>query len=54
MKQGEEQTKFVKDSEHPTSKYLFQWNTKTKIAFYFIVTVLLVIIGAIAVSGIQL
>lgn len=54
MNQGEERTKFVKDEENPTSKYIFQWNTKTKIAFFFIVTVLLVIIVAIAISGLEL
>lgn len=51
MKQGDENTKFVKDDENPTKKYLFQKNNKTKIAFYFIAVVLILLILAIVITG---
>ncbi len=51
MKQGEETTKFVKESDNPTQKYIFQKNRKTKIATYLIVAVLLVIISALIFSA---
>jgi uncharacterized membrane protein YukC len=48
MKQGEEQTKFIKDPEEPTRNYIFQKNQKTKIGTYIIVAFLtLMIIGVI-------
>ncbi|AWX43189.1 hypothetical protein HME9304_00176 [Flagellimonas maritima] len=51
MKQGEENTKFVKNEEEPTRKYIFQNNTKTKTAFYFILAALILLIIAVAITG---
>lgn len=53
MKQGEEKTQFVKEEENETRKYIFQKNKKTVTAFYVILIILLVLIGAIVVSGIE-
>lgn len=54
MKQGEEYTKFVKEEDNNTSKYIFQWNAKTRAATIFILIVLVLIIIAITLSGNQL
>ncbi len=53
MKQGEEDTKFVKDPENETEKFILQKNTKTKTVTAIIIGVLVVIIIAIVLSGYQ-
>ena len=51
MKQGEEETKFVKEPTEPTRKYIFQKNTITKAAFFFVVAVLVFLILSVAFTG---
>ena len=51
MKQGEEKTKFVKEPSEPTRKYIFQENTITKAAFFFVVGVLTFLILSVALTG---
>lgn len=51
MKQGEEETKFVKEPEQPTKQFIFQKNRKTIFGAIFIIIVLIVIVVAIMVSG---
>ncbi|MBM1104582.1 hypothetical protein JQC67_00390 [Aurantibacter crassamenti] len=50
MKQGEENTQFIKDESDDTKKYIFQSNKKTTYGAYFILAVLIVIVVAIAFS----
>ena len=50
IKQGEENTEFVKEEHQETEKYIFQKNAKTKTGFTFIIVVLILIILAIFVS----
>lgn len=54
MKQGEEETEFVKDEEQSTRKYIFQKNTITKVAFFFVLVVLILLIIAVAFTDIIL
>ncbi|WP_299129050.1 hypothetical protein [uncultured Winogradskyella sp.] len=51
MKQGEENTKFIKEEDEQTSKYIFQKNTKTKFGFVFFVVVLVVLILGVILTG---
>lgn len=51
MKQGEERTEFVKDENEPTSKYIFQKNSKTIIGFYFVLTVLILLVLGVIITG---
>lgn len=53
MKQGEEETQFVKEKENETRKYVFQKNKKTVTGFFIILIALSVLIGAIILSGIE-
>ena len=50
MKQGEEETQFIKEEDNDTRKYVFQKNTKTKTAFYFVLFVLVILIIAVAIT----
>lgn len=53
MKQGKENFEFVKDDEKESQRnYIFQDNPKTKIAFYFIAIVLILLIVAVATTGV--
>ena len=55
MKQGKENFKIVKDPENVEQRnYIFQKNKKTKTAFYFVATVLIAIITAIAATAFTL
>jgi len=54
MKQGEENTQFVKEENNKTEKYIFQKNTKTKIGAGIIICVLIVNVIAIEVSGVAI
>ncbi len=54
MKQGEETTEFIKESDDATQKYILQENRKTKIATYMITAVLLIIIIALILSAADL
>lgn len=55
MKQGEEDFKIVKDSDNTSRRnYIFQNNTKTKAAFYFVAFVLLILIVAVAATSLVL
>ncbi len=49
-KQGEEDLKMVKNPDQETENYLFQKNAKTKSGATIVVTFLIIIIIAIAVS----
>ena len=51
MKQGKEETEFVKDSENPKKKFIFQNNTKTKFGTYFIILVLVLLVIGIIISA---
>ncbi|NJB37710.1 hypothetical protein [Croceivirga sp. JEA036] len=53
MKQGEEKTEFVKEEHKDSKKYIFQKNTKTKVAFFFILSVLVLLILGVVVSGVS-
>jgi preprotein translocase subunit SecE len=53
MKQGEENTEFVKEPENETPKFIFQKNRKTIIGAVVIVAFLIFIILAIVVSGVS-
>lgn len=53
MKQGEEDTKFVKNPENETDKFILQKNKKTKTAIAIIIGFLAIIIIALAISGFQ-
>jgi len=47
IKEGEENTEFVKDVNQKTKNYIFQKNAKTKFGFTFILITLILIVGAI-------
>ncbi|WP_170158857.1 hypothetical protein [Ulvibacterium marinum] len=51
MKQGEEETQFVKEPEDSTRQFIFQKNKKTFFGAIFIVIVLIIIVAAIVLSG---
>lgn len=50
MKQGEEQTKFIKEPEEPTRDYIFQKNKKTKLGAGIMVVFLVVLAVGVAIS----
>lgn len=50
IKQGKEKTEFVKDENQETDNYIFQKNTKTKLGFGVILSILVLIVLAIVVS----
>ncbi|GMN04684.1 hypothetical protein MTsPCn5_00720 [Croceitalea sp. MTPC5] len=52
MKQGEENTQFVKDEDNETRKYIFQKNKKTVTGFYIVLIALLMLVAATIISGI--
>lgn len=54
MKQGEENTRLIKEENNKTEKYIFQKNTKTKIGASIIISVLIVIVIAIVFSGVAI
>lgn len=54
MKQGAENTQFVKDKDEPTKQFIFQKNKKTIIGTIFIVIVLVLIIAVIVYSGVEI
>lgn len=51
MKQGEENTEFVKEPENETSKFVFQKTKKTKIGAIIITAFLILLILGIILSG---
>lgn len=51
LKEGKEETKFVKKDQDPTEKFIFQTNTKTLVGGLLIVVALVVIIVAVVYSG---
>ncbi|MDB4293254.1 hypothetical protein N9954_07565 [Maribacter sp.] len=51
MKQGEEETQFIKESEGPTKQFIFQKNKKTIFGTIIIVVILIIIVAAIVLSG---
>ena len=51
MKQGKENTEFVKEPERETPKFIFQKNRKTKIGFIIIVAFLVLITLGLILSG---
>ncbi|MGB3150807.1 MAG: hypothetical protein WBB27_09090 [Maribacter sp.] len=53
MKQGEENTEFVKDPENEKPHYIFQKNQKTVIGAIVIIVFLLLITLGIFVSGVE-
>lgn len=46
IKQGEENTEFVKDKNQKTENYIFQKNAKTKFGFTFIIITLAILISS--------
>lgn len=50
MKQGEEETKFIKEPEEPTRNYIFQKNGITKTATYIVAGFLVVLVIALIIS----
>lgn len=50
-KQGKEKFEIVKDENKQKRNYVFQKNTKTKIGFVFILSVLVVLILAVAMTN---
>lgn len=54
MKQGEENTEFVKEEENPTRKYIFQKNKKTIIATVIILVFLIFLVLGLTLSGVFL
>ncbi|WP_192878016.1 MULTISPECIES: hypothetical protein [Arenibacter] len=51
-KQGEENTKILKDENDPRDNYIFQENKKTKLGAVIITVVLLVILAGLILSGV--
>ncbi len=51
LKQGKEETQFVKEEDDPTNNFIFQTNTKSIVGGMFIAIVLVVIVVAIVYSG---
>ena len=52
MKQGNEEFKFIKNPENKELRnYIFQKNSKTKTAFYFVASVLVMLITALFVTA---
>ncbi|MDX1327431.1 MAG: hypothetical protein R3299_06965 [Arenibacter sp.] len=51
IKQGEENTKFIKKEEDPTKQYVFQKNKKTILATGIVTAILLLLLIGIIVSG---
>jgi preprotein translocase subunit SecE len=54
IKQGEENTKFIKEENDPTRKYIFQENKKTKLAASIVTVILVLILIGIIISGVLL
>ncbi|MDC6389021.1 hypothetical protein PP182_10040 [Maribacter sp. PR1] len=52
MKQGEENTEFVKNPEKDKQKYIFQKDKKTKIGAAIIIGFLILMIIGVIVSGV--
>jgi len=50
-KQSKENTEFVKDEENPKPNYIFQKTGITKLGFVIILTILILIIFGICISG---
>lgn len=50
MKQGQEETKFVKEPEEPTRDYIFQKNGITKTATYIVAAFLVLLIAGVVAS----
>ncbi|QWX82484.1 hypothetical protein H0I23_15710 [Cellulophaga sp. HaHaR_3_176] len=53
-KDNDPRVKFIKESDEDTKHYILQKNKKTKIGATIIIGMLIVIIGAIVISGIFL
>lgn len=51
MKQGTEETKFVKESEDQTREFILQKNKKTKLGALIVVAFLIILIIGIVVSN---
>ncbi|MFS4446506.1 hypothetical protein [Maribacter sp. 2307UL18-2] len=52
MKQGQEETKFVKEPEEPTRDYIFQKNQKTKTGTFIMIGFLVLLVIGIIISAI--
>lgn len=51
-KQGPEETEFVKEETNDTKKFVFQKNTKTKVALIIIIVFLGLLILGVVFSGV--
>lgn len=51
MKQGEENAKFIKNSNNDSTNYILQKNKKTRVGTFIIITVLVLILVAIIMSA---
>ncbi len=54
MKQGEENTKLVKEPHEETNKYIFQKNRKTKLGAVIVIGFLVIIVIAVMLSGLTI
>jgi len=52
MKEGTEQTKFVKEEEEKTNQFILQKNTKTKLGVAIIMAFLVILIIGIIISNV--
>jgi len=50
MKQGQENFDFIKEEENSNTNFIFQKNTKTKVAFYVIAAILAILILAVVIT----
>lgn len=53
-KENDQRVKFIKESDEDTNHYILQKNKKTKIGATIIIGMLVLIIGAIVISGVFL
>lgn len=51
MKQGPEETEFVKEEGDRTDQYIFQENTKTKTGAFIIIAFLIILVLGIVISA---
>lgn len=51
IKQGEEDTKILKDEDNTDDNFILQKNNKTRIAIIIIAIVLVIIVAGIIISG---
>ena len=53
LKQGEENAKFVKNENSKNRNYIFKWDKQTKIVTVIIITLLIIAISFVVLSGLS-